>query len=45
MENPDEVTPAEAHMDLFLYLMEGARDGKDLPATGSQLDARTWKRQ
>ena len=45
MEDPQEVTPAEAHMDLFLFLMEGARAEKELPATGSQLDARTWKRQ
>jgi len=43
MEDPAAVPPAEAHMDLVLYLMEGARDGKRLPATGSQLDARDWQ--
>ncbi len=45
MENPDEVPAAESHMDLFLYLMEGAKAGKTLPETGAQLDARTWMRQ
>ncbi len=39
-ENPASVPVAEAHMDLYLYLLAG---GKDLPPTGSQLDARTWQ--
>ena len=43
MEDPAGVTPAEAHMDLFSYLLGGKRHGKPLPPTGAQLDARTWK--
>lgn len=45
LEDPDSVPLAETHMDLYLYLMEGPRPGKTLPATGAQLDARTWERQ
>jgi NAD(P)-dependent dehydrogenase (short-subunit alcohol dehydrogenase family) len=43
MEDPESVPPPEAHMDLYLYLLEGARTGKTLPATGTQLDARDWQ--
>ena len=43
MEDPNSVPPAECHMDLMLYLLEGDQTGKTLPPTGSQLDARTWQ--
>lgn len=45
MEDPQTLPRAEQHMDLYLYLMEGEAHGKTLPATGAQLDARSWKRQ
>ena len=43
MEDPQEVTPGEAHMDLFTYLLAGPQHGLALPDTGAQLDARTWQ--
>jgi NAD(P)-dependent dehydrogenase (short-subunit alcohol dehydrogenase family) len=42
LEDPNSLPHAEAHMDLFLYLLEGARSGKDLPPTGSLIDCKTW---
>ena len=39
-EDPNSVPPAEQHMQLFAFLQ--AIDGKVLPPTKSQLDARTW---
>ena len=42
-EDPDTLPTAEAHMDLYLYLMGGPATGKVLPVTGSQLDARQWR--
>jgi len=39
LENPDDVPPAETHMDLYLYLMCGSTPQ---PATGTQFDARDW---
>jgi len=42
-EDPDSLPLAEDHMGLYLFLMEGPKDGKTLPATGSQLDARGWQ--
>ncbi len=38
-ENPAEVPPPEAHMDLYLYLMCDASVG----VTGEQFDARDWE--
>ncbi len=42
MEDPNTLPTPEQHMDLYLYLMEGPVEGKVLPATGAQLDARNW---
>ncbi len=42
-EDPLSVPTPETHMDLYLYLMEGESQGKTLPVTGAQLDARTWE--
>lgn len=43
MEDPQDVPPPEAHMDLFLYLLGGNAHGLELPSTGAQLDARDWQ--
>ncbi len=43
MEDPETVPTPEARMDLMLYLLEGAAEGKTLPAQGAQLDARDWQ--
>lgn len=43
MEDPNSVPMAETHMDLFIYLLEGARAGKQLPQSGCALDARDWQ--
>ncbi|XOV82934.1 MAG: YciK family oxidoreductase [bacterium] len=45
LEDPTTLPSAEEHMDLYLHLMAGSRSGKPLPATGAQLDARTWECQ
>lgn len=37
-ENPDDVPPPEAHMDLYLYLMSDASRS----VSGRQFDARDW---
>ena len=37
-ENPQDVPPPEAHMDLYLYLMSDA----SAAVSGAQLDARNW---
>lgn len=37
-ENPQDVPPPEARMDLYLYLMSAASSGE----TGQRLDARDW---
>ena len=42
-EDPDTLPTAEDHMGLYVFLMEGPRSGKNLPPTGAQLDARSWK--
>lgn len=44
LEDPNTLPTPEQHMDLYLYLMEGPVEGKVLPATGAQLDARSWPR-
>lgn len=41
MEEPMDVPPAEQHMDLFLHLLGDVPTS--LPATGTQLDARSWQ--
>ena len=44
-EDPLSVPLAENHMQLMLWLLQAttpAANGSRLPATGSQLDARTW---
>ncbi len=41
-EDPLSLPTAEAHMDLYLYLMEGPASGKQLPPTGTQFEARNW---
>lgn len=38
-ENPQDVPPAEAHMDLYLYLMSD----RSRSLNGAQLDARDWR--
>lgn len=43
MEDPATVPIPESHMDLFLYLLQGAVDDIALPPQGAQLDARTWQ--
>lgn len=45
VEDPADVPPPEAHMDLYLFLMAPPSDDKKLPPTGAQLDARSWDRQ
>lgn len=42
LEDPLTVPVPEQHMDLYVFLMEGPKSGKTLPATGAQLDARSW---
>ena len=42
-EDPATVPAAEAHMDLYLYLMRGPTGDITLPPTGSQLEARNWQ--
>jgi len=42
-EDPATVPAAEAHMDLYLYLMQGPTGDITLPPTGSQLEARNWQ--
>ncbi len=44
-EDPESVPPPEQHMDLYLYLLSVhlGNSGNPLPATGSQLDARSWQ--
>jgi len=41
-EDPDTLPTAEDHMSLYVFLMEGPRAGKTLPATGAQIEARGW---
>ncbi|NKB99695.1 MAG: YciK family oxidoreductase [Pseudomonadales bacterium] len=43
-EDPQTVPEPTAHMDLFTYLLGGLKHGEPLPETGSQLDARTWRK-
>lgn len=43
MENPEDVPPAEQHMDLFLALLGGEQPSFTPPQTGAQLDTRTWQ--
>ena len=44
-EDPQTLPTPEAHMDLYLYLMEGPVSGKNLPPTGSHFNARDWECQ
>ena len=47
LEDPSTLPTPETHMDLFLLLLGGtaaaSESARELPETGSQLDARTWK--
>lgn len=43
-EDPESVPAPDTHMDLLTYLLGGKQHGEPLPATGSQLDSRTWRR-
>lgn len=43
-EDPESIPAPIEHMDLFTYLLGGSRHGETLPETGSQLDARTWRK-
>lgn len=43
-EDPESVPAPAAHMDLFTFLLGGKTHGEALPATGSQLDSRTWRK-
>jgi NAD(P)-dependent dehydrogenase (short-subunit alcohol dehydrogenase family) len=42
-EDPQTLPTPEAHMDLYLYLMEGPTSGKQLPPSGSHFNARDWQ--
>jgi len=41
-EEPETLPTAEQHMDLYVYLMRGPQSGEPFPATGTQIEARSW---